>query len=48
VVKELARTETGECSINAEMSGLINLEMSSFGVYSIQVDRMGVGAWLLI
>ena len=28
------------CSINAEMSALINLEMSSFGVYSIQVDRM--------
>ena len=28
------------CSINAEMSGLNDLEMSSFGVYSIQVDRM--------
>ena len=34
-----ARTEAVNCSIEIEMSGLVEIEMSSFGVCSYQVDR---------
>ena len=39
MVKGWARIEVPECSIEIEMSGLVEIEMSSFGVCSHKVER---------